>query len=193
MDINLQEEVESLGKEKLAEIKKILYTTKQAEMIAKDNLKDSEARMAEELAMSNQLYKSDGKTLDVGAIKKPILKSAIEVYQGEPDKLAEKLDIQDSYINDIKNESLSKAAIDSYITKSETAKEASQDKKDAQAELMLTHSSDLIKAIALIVDQEVKEEEDKLKEERGEKVTQSKDNSDLLALIQKIKQMLKLG
>jgi len=149
-----------IGEKKLEKMLKTIIKKKQAQKIAKDNVKEYEDRMIEDYATAKQFYKKDNKTLDLAKIKKTILKKAILVERGEPNKLAEELALLEDYLKDIKSNEPSKAAIDGYMKKEEVFVEVTGELKDIEKEYMEQVPKEVVKAISKIADAKIKEELD---------------------------------
>lgn len=172
----------SVSKEDLTKIYGPIYSAVETQMLAASNRKNAELKLKEEFAEANKFFKKDGKTLDLGKVKLPILKGAIEVKETGVNKLEEKIELQDSYLNSINSGMLSKGYIDSYVNKLTAEQEMKEQEKDVKENLKTTFDSELVDAVHAIVKQELKDPDDK---EKGKK-----DNAEFEALVKEIKRVL---
>src|SRR5574344_2066490 len=114
------------------ELRKVYEALKSAEessVIAKMDGKEAENKLKEEFASAKGFYKKDGTTLDLSKVKIAIVKSAIEVKETGINALEEKLSLQDEYLTDIKNGTITKGFVDAYVAKQRLIKETSETAK----------------------------------------------------------------
>ncbi len=170
------------------ELRKVYEALKSAEesnVIAKMDGKEAENKLKEEFASAKGFYKKDGTTLDLSKVKIAIVKSAIEVKETGINALEEKLSLQDEYLTDIKNGTITKGFVDAYVAKQRLIKETSETAKDVKENMKTTMDSDVVEAIHLIVKNDVAEA-------NADDSKPKKDNSEVMSLVQEIKKKLGL-
>lgn len=176
--------IENVSKEQLKKAYDALKGSKEATMIADMDRKSSEQRLKEEFASAKQYFKKDGTTLDLAKVKMGTLKKAIEVKETGDNKLEQELELQEEYLTDMKNGTIPKGIVDSYVGKLRLVKEQKDNEKDVKENLKTTIDSDIVEALAILAGGEIEQEKERLE---GDDAKPKKDKSELLALVKAIK------
>jgi hypothetical protein len=182
----------NVTKEALKQGYKSLLDAKEAVLIVEMDKKEAEFKLKEEAAEAKGFLKKDGVTLDLAKIKIALLKNAIEINEGLPNKLQENLDIQEEYIADLKNNIIKKPFVDSYVAKLNLAKEVKNDEKDVKEEMKTVLDSDIVETLNILANKEIEIQKQKMMEDDGKEVKTKKDDSELLENIRLIKKELGL-
>jgi len=172
-----------IDKERAREIFQAIKNSYMEALMAKDALKEKQQRLREEIAMKNGFYKKDGTTPDVSKVKAGPLKAAIDVFNGEHDKLAEQHEQKEAYLAEIRSGEIPKSSIDSLVATEISAKEAASAPKDAIAELKSIEDPDVITAIAQLAKEAAEQEHS---EDNGKTPKKEKD----FTLIQQVKELI---
>lgn len=186
----MSENLEQVSKTDLSKAYEALKSAKEATMIVKMDKKTAEGKLKEEVASAKGFYKKDGTTLDLAKVKMGTLKKAIEVKETGVNKLEEELAIQEEYLADIKNGNITKGFVDSYISKIRLEKETKETEKDVKENLKTTIDSDIVEAIAILVDGDIAQEQERLEDDEGKSKKTKKDNSEIVKLAKEIKKKL---
>lgn len=176
----------------LKEMYDSLLASHQEVYYAKEDSKEAETKLRESIAMEKGLYKKDGSTPDIAAVKMNSLNGAIHLWDGGEDKLGAIADLQDEYLQDIKKGTIDKKVIEGLGMKRVSVKEANAGMKDTKEELKVQANPTIIEAIDMLAKEEVrilKENEDA---EKGIEIKQKKDTSDTFAILNEIKKKLGL-
>lgn len=190
MNKDLNAELDKI--DNLKEMYDSLLASHQEVYYAKEDSKEAELKLRESIAMEKGLYKKDGSTPDVSAVKMNSLNGAIHLWEGGEDKLGAIADLQDEYLQDIKKGIIDKKVIESLCMKRVSVKEATAGMKDTKEELKVQANPTIIEAIDMLAKEEVrilKENEDA---EKGIEIKPKKDNGDTFAILNEIKKKLGL-
>ena len=170
-----------------------LLGAKEESLLISMDRKEAENTLKEEIAMKKQYYKKDGKTLDLGKIKIPTFKKAMVVHlEGGPNKVAEELDLLEEYIIDMKNDQTVKNRAKTLQNKMIQEKETKGAEKDTKEELKTHLDSEIVEALNILADLEIKNKKEALEADEGKETKKKKDNSEILALISELKKKLGL-
>lgn len=182
-----EEILEQISKEDLLSIQEGIENAKETLALSKENFVQAETLIREEIAKISNSYKKDGTTLDLSIAPKALIKSALEVVVTDRNKLQEKLDLQNTFVEMMKNGNITKEIVDSYHGKLVAQKESADGVKDTVAELKSLYDSDIIEAVALIVDKQIKEQEE---DNQDETKKPSKDKDKVLETVKGVLQII---
>lgn len=152
------------------------------------DVKEIETNLKTDVAEVKNYKKGDG-TTDITQVKAPLLKEAIAIVQiAKENKLQDKADTLDEYIDDIKNNKYNKDIIETYVNKLNILTENKATLKDIKDSYGGIIDKDILKALdkitKLIEKDYLQSEKEKLDEKAGKKKkTKSKTSSvDTIAL-----------
>lgn len=179
--------LEQVSKEQLNKALTALKGALESTMIATMDKKSSEKRLKEEFASAKQYFKKDGVTLDLSKIKMGTLNKAIEVKETGINKLEEELSLQEEYLTDMKNGTITKGFVDTYVNKIKLVKEQKENTKDIKENLKTTIDADIVEALFLVASEDVAVEKERLE---GDEAKPKKNKGELVNLIKAIKAKL---
>jgi len=168
-----------------------LLGAKEETLIISMDRREAENTLKEEIAMKKQYYKKDGTTLDLGKVKIPTFKKAMVVHlEGGPNKVAEELELLEEYILDMKNDQTLSARAKTLQNKMIQEKETKGAEKDTKEELKTYLDSEIVEALNVLADLEIKKKKEALEEDSGKDTKKKKDQSEILSLISELKKKL---
>jgi len=187
--------LDEVSDKQLSDSYNTLVAAKEEALLAELDRKEYEKTLKEELAMKKQLYKKDGTTLDLAKVKVPTFKKAMEVHlNGGPNKVEEELELLEEYILDMKNDSTVMARAKSFQNKMIQESESKGAAKDSKEEMKTYLDSEIVEAMDIVASFEIQAKKERLEAENGQetKKKKSKNQEEILSLVQQLKQKLGL-
>jgi len=189
----MSQKVDMIEGAKLSEGYQTLLTAKEEVLIISSDKKEAEDKIKDEICLLKQYYKKDDKTLDTAKVKIAVFKGSMDMLlNGGPDKLEEKIELQEEYIQLMKSDSNVMARAKTLDRKTSQEKESKGLEKDAKEGLKTFIDSDVVEALDILANLEISHKKDLLDAENGKSKKTKKDNSELLELVKALKAKLGL-
>jgi len=170
-----------------------LLNSKEEALLIEMDRKEVEKEVKEEIASKKQLYKKDGTTLDLGKVKLSTFKKAMDIHlNGGPNTVEAELELLEDYIVDMKNDSVVLGRAKTLQNKMIQEKESKDLVKDTKEELKTHLDSEIVEALNILADLEIKHKKEKLEADEGKETKKKKDQSEILDLVKKLKEKLGL-
>lgn len=184
--------IDKLDEKALVQAYEVILSAEEEALVASLDVKEAEKKLQDDICQKKQYYKKDGTTLDTGKVKLGTFKKAMEVHLGGgQNKLEAELILQEEYIAEMKNDRGIMDKAKALQNKMRNAKEAKGSAKDTTEELKTQFDSEIVDALALLVQMEIKNKKEAFEADDGKSSKPKKDKSGLADIAKLLKKKMK--